>query len=102
VSENVLVLRRQIGESLVVGAEILITLTRVHENTAEVTLTNLRTAQCPVLTLDLGVREEFRPGMKLLFLDVLDGGAGARLGLELPSDVPVLRKELWDERNRSS
>jgi sRNA-binding carbon storage regulator CsrA len=97
-----LVLRRRIGESIVVGDELLITLTRVQDDTAEVVLTNLRTAQCPVLKLSLGEREEFHPGMKLLFVDVLDGGAGARLGLVLPRDVTVLRKEQWDERNRSS
>jgi carbon storage regulator len=51
-----------------------------------------------VLSRRLGQKIVF-PGLNVAVQVVLIDGGKVRLGIEAPSDVVILREELWKERN---
>jgi sRNA-binding carbon storage regulator CsrA len=92
-----LVLGQLVGESVVIAQELLVSLTHVDAGVARMTLTDLFAPE-NVSSKDLRRNEpvEIRPDVQLTFLQPLAEKPGIRLGIAVPPELPVHRKEVLD------
>jgi sRNA-binding carbon storage regulator CsrA len=96
-----LVLERSIGQSLVFGGEHLLTLNHVEGRMAMVALTNLRSPnKTNFRTLNQNEAIEIRPRVWITFIALSSNRPGARFLLDVPENIPVLRKEVYDALRR--
>lgn len=87
-----LIVRRSRGQSLIVGGEYEITLSRANQTTAFVTISETALpSTSKTLSLRLGDSVEVSKTIRITIVD-LDRGI-VRFGLQVPSDMPVYRKE---------
>jgi sRNA-binding carbon storage regulator CsrA len=92
-----LVLKRAVGQSLVVGEDWLLTLAHVEKGVAQVNLARLQNQdQVNAIALPQAQRVEVLPDVHVMFVEPLSDCAGARLGLEMPRDLSIHRKEVFD------
>lgn len=94
-----LVISRALGQSIVIcdGAIPTVTLTRVGTDAVEIGLEELWAEGKPrSATVSKHEMVEVFPGIKVAFLEHLPSCLGARLGLDVPHGVSVVRKEIWD------
>jgi len=92
-----LVLSRSVGQSLIFGGDQVLTLSRIDPGLASVTLRHLSsTEDVSALTLREGESADVFPDVRVTIVRLFADRPSARLGVDLPRDIPVYRKEIFD------
>jgi len=86
-----MVFRRKIGETILIGSHVQVTVLRVISNEAL-----LRIGSQPVLELWLSVGAEFVVSASIKIVVVMARPSQVKLGIEAPKEVAVHRQELWE------
>jgi len=90
-----LVLSCYVGDSLIFGTDQMLTLSRVDAGQASVALTHLSApADVSARTLREGESADIFPDVRVTLVQAFPDRPRARLGVDLPRDIPVYRKEL--------
>ena len=87
---------RRLGQSLLIGEDLEVTVRHIETAEVELTLTDLWTAPARATwlrRLPLNEAVEVMPGVRLVFLKSLNDGQAIRLRLEVPSGKSIHRKE---------
>jgi sRNA-binding carbon storage regulator CsrA len=93
------VLSRGLGEAVVIE-DRLITVTRIESDSIEITLDSKWPGGATSLVMRLNEMQLIAPGVRLVFLKHLASRSTVRLGIEVPADVRVARKETWNAMGR--
>jgi carbon storage regulator len=95
---EMLILSRYPGESIYIGDDLFVTLTKIGADEIELDLHNSAAIAKSSHRLKVNEKIEISPEIRITFIEVRDSEKGqrARLGIEVPRDVPVYRKEVWD------
>jgi sRNA-binding carbon storage regulator CsrA len=94
-SLNMLILLRRVGQAVGIGDQFLITVSQINVRWVEVAIVNRSNEQSSIHQLQLGTTLEFAPAMKLTLTRIIDERLenAARLGFEVPRDIPLYRNE---------
>jgi sRNA-binding carbon storage regulator CsrA len=92
-----LILSRSVGQALVIGHDVEVTVRYVDSDSAAVTVTQLLSPK-KVTSMVLRHNEPVMllPGVQIQFLELSLDRAAARLGLVVPKEMSVFRKEKFD------
>jgi carbon storage regulator len=102
-----LILSRFPLESVVIGDHLVVTVTAIGADDIEIAVHDSEAKANHSHRIKKDERIEISPEIRIAFVGVRDGEKGqkARLGIEVPRDVPVHRQEVWDaiqgDRGRS-
>jgi carbon storage regulator CsrA len=92
-----LIINRNIGESLIIGDNLRITVLDIQGKRIQVRLEDLEDKLIlPVSTLKLDKR--LRVGKDLTIMVVQVRGKQVKIGIDSPGDIQILRGELYDKR----
>jgi sRNA-binding carbon storage regulator CsrA len=92
-----LVLSRAENEGIVLGRSRLVTVARIMHNAVGIVVREFDGAERPLL---LARHESAEVGLGARITLVEIGDIKARLGIEAPKELSVMRKEVWDAVNQ--
>ena len=89
-----LVMSREIGQALVIE-DVVVTLDAFDDQHADITLQKVAGGKSISLTLNLNEFVDACYDTRIVLIATRD--TKARLGIEAPKNVPIHRKEIWDQ-----
>jgi sRNA-binding carbon storage regulator CsrA len=100
-THRLLILSRTLGQSLVIAGDLLLTLRRFEDGVATVSVANLRDENnAASIRLRQGEFAEVMPEVRITLLEPVDDRPRARFGLDVPLEIPIHRKEIFDAHER--
>jgi carbon storage regulator CsrA len=98
VRENLLILSRKVGQSIIIGDGLRITLLKIHGQTIRLGFKGLANKK-HFQNISARVNQKIQIGNSLSILVAAISGQQVRLGIDIPPDIKVMREEL-DKRHQ--
>jgi sRNA-binding carbon storage regulator CsrA len=90
-----LVLPRRLGESIVISDTLFLTLVAILPSAVELAVFDSLVRVHSTICVDEGNATSVAPHTRVIFCGVGQTGS-IRIGIDTPSGLSILRKELWD------